>query len=672
MQSLRDPWLRSGTTTSASIGRSPDMCGFAGFWTSPLMPKEDLTRHAERMTAPITHRGPDDAGVWVDEQAGVAFGFRRLAIVDLSPHGHQPMHSASGRFVVLFNGEVYNFRDLRHELEQHGHQFRGGSDTEVVLAAFEQWGIRPALTRFIGMFAIAIWDTALRQLSLVRDRLGKKPLYVYAEPGLLSFGSELKALVAGPSFDSTIDHDALASYLRYLYVPAPKCIFRRAMKVMAGHILTIRSADAPLSPSDPYWSLTSVARAGLGNPVSSSEQETVEDLEALLGEAVRCRMHADVPIGALLSGGVDSSLVAALMQQASTRPIKTYTIGFSEGAFDEAHHAARVAAHLGTDHTEVCLTGEDARSLVPTLPDIFDEPLADPSQLPTLLVSQLARKEVTVALSGDGGDELFGGYNRYVYGVRVLARVNRIPRQVRRCVAAGIGGMPPSAWNRFNRAATVLMPGVSAGRVHERAQKVGNLMMAATEAGMYRSLLSAWQEPQRLVPGCTRGEHPGDILAGDEPSHLLDRMMLADQIAYLADDLLAKLDRASMSVSLEVRAPLLDHRVAELSWRLPRDLKLRGSVGKWILRQVLYRHVPRELVERPKMGFSVPIDRWLRGPLRAWADGLLSRNELARDGIINPDPVIAAWNSLKNEGHAMGSGLWAVIMFQAWRLRWQV
>ena len=648
------------------------MCGFAGFLTSPLMTKEELTHHVERMTAPIAHRGPDDAGVWIDEQVGIAFGFRRLAILDLSPHGHQPMHSTSGRFAVLFNGEVYNFMELRQELEQHGHQFRGGSDTEVVLAAFEQWGIHQALTRFIGMFAIAIWDKTLRQLSLVRDRLGKKPLYVYAEPGLLSFGSELKALVAGPSFDTTIDHDALASYLRYLYVPAPKCIFRRAIKVMAGHILTIRSADGTLPPSESYWSLASVARNGLSNPMAS-EPEAVERLETLLSEAVRCRMHADVPIGALLSGGVDSSVVAALMQQASTRPIKTYTIGFSEGAFDEAHHAARVAGHLGTDHTELRLTGEDARSLVPRLPDIFDEPLADPSQLPTLLVSQLARKEVTVALSGDGGDELFGGYNRYVYGVRVLSRVKRIPWRVRRYVAAGIGGMPPSAWNRFNRAATVLMPGVSDGRVHERMQKVGNLMMAATEAGMYRSLLSAWQEPQHLVPGCSRGiDQSSDMLANNAPAHLLDRMMLADQTAYLADDLLAKLDRASMAVSLEVRAPLLDHRVAELSWRLPRDLKLRDGVGKWALRQVLYRYVPRELVERPKMGFSVPIDRWLRGPLRTWADGLLSRTELARDGIINPDPVIAAWNSLKKEGRAMGSGLWAVIMFQAWRLRWQV
>ena len=648
------------------------MCGFAGFLTSTATSHDDLTRQVARMTAPISHRGPDDAGIWVDEQAGVALGFRRLAILDLSPQGHQPMRSASGRFVVLFNGEVYNFADLRHDLEQHGHAFRGRSDTEVVLAAFEQWGIHEALTRFVGMFAIAVWDSRLRCLSLVRDRLGKKPLYVYSEPGLITFGSELKALIAGPSFDRSIDSDALAAYLRYLYVPAPSCIFRRAIKAPAGHILTITDPQTSLPPSEPYWSLPSIARRGLANPITS-EPEAIERVESLLSEAVRCRMHSDVPIGALLSGGIDSSVVAALMQAASTRAIKTYTIGFAEETFNEAQHAARVAQHVGTDHTELCLTGDDARSLVPRLPEIFDEPLADPSQLPTLLVSQLARKQVTVALSGDGGDELFGGYNRYVYGVRVLKRVNRIPRPVRRCVGLGIGRLPGATWDRLDRAASILMPGVSGGRVRERMQKMGDLMMASSEQGMYRSLLSAWQEPNCVVPGYGDAtDRNGEILGSGEPAHLLDRMMLADQTTYLADDLLAKLDRASMAVSLEVRAPLLDHRVVELSWRLPRAMKLRGNVGKWILRQVLYRHVPRDLVERPKMGFSVPIDRWLRGPLRDWADGLLSPDALARGGLLNPGPIVAAWTDLKNGQRASGSSLWAVIMFQAWRSRWAI
>jgi asparagine synthase (glutamine-hydrolysing) len=646
------------------------MCGFAGLLTSTEMTRDALMAHAARMTAPIAHRGPDDDGLWVDPRAGVALGFRRLAILDLSPQGHQPMHSPSGRFVTLFNGEVYNFKDLRHRLEQHGFRFRGGSDTEIILAAFEQWGIREAVTRFVGMFAIAVWDTATRELSLIRDRLGKKPLFVYSEPGLVTFGSELKTLMAGPSFDSTIDRDALASYLRYLYVPAPQCIFGRAIKVPAGHMLTIGDPRLSLPPSEPYWSLETVARDGLANPINASEAETIDHLDALLGDAVRCRMHSDVPLGALLSGGIDSSTVVALMQEASARPVKTYTIGFSEQAFDEAEHAARVASHLGTDHTALCLTGDDARSLVPRLPEIFDEPLADPSQLPTLLVSQLARRQVTVALSGDGGDELFGGYNRYVYGVNVLRRVNRIPMPLRRCVAAGIGSVPAAAWNRVDRAATVLMGGVSGGRVGERIQKVGNLMGASSEEGMYRSLLSAWQQPDRLVSGCSKTrDRNGEILHSGQPAHLLDRMMLADQTTYLADDLLAKLDRASMAISLEVRAPLLDHRVVEFSWRLPRALKLRGDVGKWILRQVLYRRVPRDIVERPKMGFSVPIDRWLRGPLRDWAGALLSTQALADSGLT-PAPIASAWNDLQTGRRQSGSALWAVVMFQAWRERW--
>jgi asparagine synthase (glutamine-hydrolysing) len=646
------------------------MCGFAGLLTSTEMTRDELMAHAARMTAPIAHRGPDDDGLWVDPDAGVAFGFRRLAILDLSPQGHQPMHSPSGRFVTLFNGEVYNFKELRHRLEQHGFRFRGGSDTEIILAAFEQWGIKEAVTRFVGMFAIAVWDTATRELSLIRDRLGKKPLFVYSEPGLVTFGSELKTLMAGPSFDSTIDRDALASYLRYLYVPAPQCIFGRAIKVPAGHVLTIADPRLSVPPSEPYWSLETVARDGLANPINASEAETIDHLDALLGDAVRCRMHSDVPLGALLSGGIDSSTVVALMQEASARPVKTYTIGFSEQAFDEAEHAARVASHLGTDHTALCLTGDDARSLVPRLPEIFDEPLADPSQLPTLLVSQLARRQVTVALSGDGGDELFGGYNRYVYGVNVLRRVNRIPMPLRRCVAAGIGSVPAAAWSRVDRAASALMGGVSGGRVGERIQKVGNLMGASSEGGMYRSLLSAWQEPDRLVSGCSRTrDRNGEILHSGHPAHLLDRMMLADQTTYLADDLLAKLDRASMAISLEVRAPLLDHRVVEFSWRLPRALKLRGDVGKWILRQVLYRRVPRDIVERPKMGFSVPIDRWLRGPLRDWAEALLSTQSLAESGL-NPAPIASAWNDLQTGRRQSGSALWAVVMFQAWRERW--
>jgi asparagine synthase (glutamine-hydrolysing) len=647
------------------------MCGFAGLLSTAGFGADELADHAGRMAGSLAHRGPDDSGVWKDAQAGVAFGFRRLSIIDLSPHGHQPMASGSGRFVAVFNGEIYNFRELRRDLEGYGHRFRGHSDTEVLLAAFEQWGIAASIGRLAGMFAIAVWDADRRELSLVRDRLGKKPLYVYSEPGLITFGSELKALLAGPSFDRTIDRAALASYLRYLYVPAPKSIFERTIKLPAAHVLTIADAARPLPASRPYWSLRDVARNGLAQPLDVPDANAVNELDELLSDAVRRRMYSDVPLGALLSGGIDSSTVVALMQEASTRPVKTYTIGFAEEEFDEARHAACVARHLGTDHTELLLTGEDAQALIPRLPEIFDEPFGDPSELPTLLVSQLARRHVTVALSGDGGDELFGGYNRYVYGTRVLPRVNRVPAAVRQLVAAGMGCVPETAWNRLSSLGSVV-PGLPSTRVGERVNKLGHVMSAASEGDMYRSLLSAWQQPEGVVMNCGTADDENErILHGSDPPHLLDRMMLADQTTYLPDDLLAKLDRASMAVSLEVRAPLLDHRVVEFSWRLPRSLKLRGDAGKWILRQVLYRRVPKELVERPKMGFSVPIDRWLRGPLRAWAEGLLSRAELERDGLLAPDPIVRTWQELQSGRRPAGPALWAVLMFQAWRTRWQ-
>jgi asparagine synthase (glutamine-hydrolysing) len=635
------------------------MCGIAGVLTTAGYGGDALEEHARRMIVPIAHRGPDDSGVWADAQAGVALGFRRLAILDLSPQGRQPMWSPSGRFVAVFNGEVYNFAALRRELQQYGFRFRGRSDTEVMLAAFDRWGVADAVGRLAGMFAVAVWDTDRRELSLFRDRLGKKPLYVYVEPGLVTFGSELKALVAGPSLDRAIDRAALASYLRYLYVPAPRTIFQRAIKLPAAHILTIADAGRELPAPQPYWSLQDVARRGLANPIHD-EADAVDQLEDLLSDAVRARMCSDVPLGALLSGGIDSSAITALMQESSTRPIKTYTIGFDDARFDEARYAARVAAHLGTDHTEVTVTGSDAQALIPRLPSIFDEPFADPSQLPTFFVSQLARRHVTVALCGDGGDELFGGYNRYVYGTRMLPRVNRLPLAMRQWMAAGIGSIPSTSLNRIGP------------RFGERLHKISTLMTAPSVGDMYRSLLSAWQAPEAIVLDThPLGDENERILNGSQPARLLDRMMLADQTTYLPDDLLAKVDRASMAVSLEVRAPLLDHRIVEFSWRLPPALKLRGRIGKWVLRQLLYRRVPRPLVDRPKMGFSVPIDRWLRGPLRPWAEGLLSTETLARDGLLDPAPIARAWQDLQSGRRDTGAALWAVIMFQAWKEQWQ-
>jgi asparagine synthase (glutamine-hydrolysing) len=647
------------------------MCGFAGLLTTVGLGSDELTAHATQMIGPLVHRGPDDSGLWTDAPAGVALGFRRLAIIDLSPNGHQPMWSPSRRFVTVFNGELYNFAELRTELEGCGYRFRGRSDTEVILAAFDEWGIERAVRRFIGMFAIALWDTARRELSLLRDRIGKKPLYVYREPGLITFGSELKALIAGPSFDRAIDHEALASYFRYLYVPAPRSIFRGAIKLLPAHILTISDPRLPLPAPRPYWSLHDTMRAGLENQLTGVESDAVEALDSLMTDAVKCRMVSDVPLGALLSGGIDSSAVVATMQAVANRPVKTYTIGFPEEEFNEAAHAARVAEHLGTDHTGLLLTGEDAHSLVPRLPEIFDEPLADPSQLPTLLVSQLARRHVTVALCGDGGDELFGGYNRYIYGTRLLPRVDRIPRAVRQRVAAGIATVPAAMWDRAHGLAAAVLPGsMPRQRLGERIHKIGALMSAESIDHMYRSLLSAWQEPADVVGRNTVARESDEpVLDGGAAAHLLDRMMLADQAAYLPDDLLAKVDRASMAVSLEVRAPLLDQRIVEFSWRLPRALKIRGGAGKWILRQVLYRRVPAPLVERPKMGFSVPIDRWLRGPLRKWAEPLISPEGLAASGL-DPRPVRVAWGDLLDGRRQTGAALWAVLMFQAWRQRW--
>jgi asparagine synthase (glutamine-hydrolysing) len=630
------------------------------------------------MTTPIAHRGPDDGGVWMDEQAGIALGFRRLAILDLSPQGHQPMRSPSGRYVIAFNGEVYNFHDLRRELEPHGHRFQGHSDTEVILAAFERWGIREAVRRFIGMFAIAVWDVQRRELTLLRDRLGKKPLYIYREPGLITFGSELKALFEGPSFDRSIDRAALTAYLRYLCVPSPRTIFQHAIKLPPAHLLTIADPQAPLPAAQSYWSLEQVARDGLTDPLPGGDLEAIDALDALLTDAVRSRLRSDVPLGALLSGGIDSSVVVALMQEASTRPVKTFTIGFAEGGFDEAPHAAAVAAHLGTDHAELRLTGQDAQTLIPRLVDIFDEPFADPSQLPTLLVSQFARQDVTVALCGDGGDELFGGYNRYVYGSQLLTRVHRIPRALRQPVGAGIGSVSAPAWDRLHSLTAGMVSGVAHEHFGARVHKLGHLLNAGSMSDMYRSLLSAWQHPESLLAGKWFAEQDAGadvterILDGTEPAQVLDRMMLADQLMYLPDDLLAKVDRASMAVSLEVRAPLLDHRIVEFSWRLPRSLKVRGAVGKWILRQVLYRRVPKRIIERPKMGFSVPIDQWLRGPLRQWAEGLLFDNAGANHGWFDQTAVRRAWIALQDGHTQAGAALWAVVMFQAWRERWHV
>ncbi len=649
------------------------MCGITGFWQTRGIPDGELGESAARMADTLAHRGPDDAGQWVDARAGVALGFRRLAIVDLSPNGHQPMRSASGRYTVVFNGEVYNHRALRAELEGAGTAFRGHCDAEVIAAAFERWGIEASVRRFVGMFAIAAWDAGRRELTVVRDRLGIKPLFVYAEPGYVSFGSELRALRAGPRFEDALDPASVAAYLRYLYVPAPATIHARVRKLLPGHLLTIHDPARPVPPSRPYWALDEVALAGAAAPLELSDAEAVARFEDLLTDAVRLRMEADVPLGALLSGGVDSATVVAVMQAASRAPVRTFTIGFDHREHDESRQACAIARYLGTDHTELRVDGQRALGVVAALPEIADEPLADPSLIPTYLVCGLARRHVTVALTGDGGDELFAGYTRYLAGARLIEWADRWPRPVRQLAAACTRGLGPETWTRLHDGvAPVLPPALRTRLAGTKLRKLGRVLAGDGVEERYRTLVSAWTDPAALVEGAPERDTRADDLfrLGAGRLDLMGRMMLADQGGYLPDDLLAKVDRASMAVSLEARVPLLDHRLVELSWRLPRRFKVRRGTGKWILRQVLARHLPPALIAREKVGFTVPLAAWLRGPLQEWAGDLLEPSRLAGIDGLRPGPVRREWDRLQRGDGDQALGVWAVLLLVAWRERW--
>lgn len=647
------------------------MCGIAGLFVARPPGGTSVAELAERMTVPIRHRGPDDAGVWASEEHGVALGFRRLSIIDLSALGHQPMQSRSGRFTIIFNGEVFNHHEIRRELLARGASFRGHSDTEVMLASFEAWGVTEATKRFVGMFGFAVWDVETRSLSLVRDRLGIKPMYVYARDGIVAFGSELKALRALPGFDAELNQDAVTSYLRYLYIPAPLSVYRHVQKLLPGHILTIRNPSERLPESQAYWSVADVAASRLEAREATAPPEIAGEFRRRLAEAVALRMEADVPLGALLSGGIDSSTVVALMQAASTQRVKTFTIGFESSDHDESGYARAIAKHLGTDHTELRVTGAEALNVVPLLPDMFDEPLADPSQIPTYLVSRLARQHVTVALTGDGGDELMGGYNRYLVGESLIEKSERLPRGLRQTIAAGIGLVPSAVWDTAAEGAAALPGGDRLRLLGGKMSKAARLLAQDSAHHQYRSLLSAWDSPTDFLPGSTdpvtRGEDYFNA-AGSWP--LLDRMLLWDQTQYLPDDLLAKVDRASMAVSLEARVPLLDHRLVEWTWSLPRSTKLRDGRGKWLLREVLYGLVPREMVDREKVGFTVPIDEWLRGPLREWAGDLLNGQSLQSDGLLDAGAVTGAWDSFQKGNRSSANGIWALAMLVAWRRRW--
>jgi len=650
------------------------MCGVAGFLEIvPRSTGEELEVIALGMAATLHHRGPDDLGVWSDPAAGIALAHRRLSILDLSPLGHQPMHSRSGRFVVTFNGEIYNFVELRKQLEERGHSFRGHSDTEVLLGCVEEFGILQAARRLNGMFAFALWDRWERQLYLVRDRLGEKPLFYGWFGKSFVFGSELKALIAHPVVDCSLNRNALALFLRHNYIPAPYSIYNGIRKVLPGSILQVcpEECGQELSPMK-YWSVASAAEEGRTGPFEGSESEALAHLDTLMGDAVKLRMQADVPFGAFLSGGIDSSLVVALMQAQSIRPIRTFTIGFHEAHYNEAEHARAVARHLGTEHTELYVSSKEAMAVIPRLSRLYDEPFSDSSQIPTFLVSQLAKRDVTVCLSGDGGDELFGGYDRYLAGARIWQLMQRIPKGMRTLIAQSLASLMPHQWNAVVGSVARLLPGQTWR--HNPGEKMhriaGALNLEAPEA-LYLKMVSHWEDPATIVLG-----------AEELPTVLTDarqwlqqwpqleafesRMMYLDSMSYLPDDILVKVDRASMGVSLEVRAPFLDHRVVEMSWKLPLGMKIRNGRGKWLLRQILKQYVPQPLIDRPKMGFGVPIDEWLRGPLRAWAEGLLDTKRLKAEGLFDPKPIRKKWDE-----HLSGEGswhfhLWDILMFQSW------
>ena len=641
------------------------MCGIAGVLTLAGSAREPLERNATAMADSIAHRGPDDHGFWSDAEAGIALTHRRLSIVDLSPAGHQPMTSADGRFVITYNGEVYNFQDLRTELEARGVKFRGASDTEVMLEAFAAYGIEAAVKRLIGMFAIGVWDRHDRTLTLIRDRLGIKPLYWAKLGETFLFGSELKALRAYPGWDPRIDRGAVAAFMRHNYVPAPHSIYSGVNKLEPGRILTLPWQGEPSITQ--YWDARAVARAGLADPLRLSNTELTDQLEILLKDAVRRRMVADVPVGAFLSGGIDSSTVVALMQAANAGPVRTYSIGFDIAGYNEAPHAAEVARHLRTEHTELIVTSKEALDVIPRLPDFYDEPFADSSQIPTYLVSAMTRQHVTVALSGDGGDELFGGYNRYQLAQKFWRNLSLLPKPVRHGIAGALRGVRPDRWSSlFNLLPESLRPAQPGDKLH----KLASVLTLDDASAIYRRLVTHW-EPARVMPGVAEPKGPlwDDTVDSDFPG-LLERLQYLDLVTYLPDDILTKVDRASMAVALEARVPLLDHRVVEFAWRIPRSSLIRDGVSKWPLRQVLYRHVPRDIVERPKMGFGIPLGDWLRGPLRDWAESLLSEQRLREGGFFDSGFVRRIWAEHLSGIHNHQYLLWDVLMFEAWRLRW--
>ncbi|OXR50243.1 asparagine synthase (glutamine-hydrolyzing) [Pusillimonas sp. T2] len=644
------------------------MCGIVGIWQPEAA--IGIEAAAGRMVRTLTHRGPDDDGVWVDPAVPLALAHRRLSILDLSAAGRQPMLSSCGRYVLVYNGEIYNHLDLRAELDAT--QWRGHSDTETLLACVQAWGLRRTLERAVGMFALALWDRDSGVLSLARDRVGEKPLFWGWQANTLLFGSELKALLAYPGFRAGVDRGCLALFLRHGYVPAPWSIYEGVSKLLPGHCVDIclrqGSALAKSALPYPYWSFNNTVTEGLSNPFDGGDVEAIRALESRLSETIGSQMLADVPVGAFFSGGIDSSTVVSLMQKQSSRPVRTFTIGFDGSEYDEAKHAESVARHLGTAHTPLIVRPEDALDVIPLLPSMYCEPLSADSQVPLYLISKLARQHVTVALSGDGGDELFGGYNRYLGARRVWLRMQSLPAPLRHAFAAFLRSMSPEGWDRvFSWLKPILPERFRLAIPGTKAQKLADVLELDTEQDYFRRLTSHWQDPASVVLGAREPQTLMTNMAAWPKTDSFEHWMMAmDAQTFLPDEVMAKVDRAAMAASLETRAPLLDHRVVELAWRMPLRMKIRDGQGKWLLRQVLYRHVPRELVERPKKGFGMPIDDWLRGPLRDWADNLLSEERLRAEGYFDPAPIRQLWHQHLKGGYNWQYRLWPILMFQAW------
>ena len=646
------------------------MCGIAGLLGYSIG-IDKMKEAVGLMANSLRFRGPDSEGLWCDANPDIGLAHRRLSVLDLSPAGHQPMQSACLRYVAVYNGEIYNWAELRGELEAAGHAliWRGRSDTEVLLAGIAAWGLETTLRRARGMFALALWDRAQKTLILARDRIGEKPLYYGRVGDGFAFGSELKALRALPAARFDTDPGALAVMLRYGYVPAPHSIYRGIFKLPPGTLLRV-GADGRCGDPEPWWCFADLALEGAANQHALSDGAALDELEAVLGSAIGEQMVADVPLGALLSGGLDSSTVVALMQARSTRPVRTFTIGFAEGDYDEAAHAKAVARHLGTEHTELHVDPAQARDIIPRLPDIYDEPFADSSQIPTALVYALTRQHVTVCLSGDAGDELFAGYNRYFWATSLWRRLGRVPPGLRGACSSGLSAIPADACNElFGLIGPFLPSRLRVSNPGDKLHKLAEVFAASSQEALYRELVSQWRGP---LPLGAIAELPTLVAdPGRWPAlpSFAERMMAVDTLTYLPDDILVKVDRAAMAASLETRVPFLDPRVIDFAWHLPFRQKVRNGQGKWLLRQLLDRYVPRKLVERPKQGFGVPIDHWLRGPLRDWAEDLLSPAALAADGLLDPAPIRAMWQ-LHLSGRNVQYALWNVLMYQAWRRRW--